>query len=88
MTSGRLPIYRSFLKASFTRDLKEIVFGNGLSDEQLYCDFFGREKEAHNSYLNCLYNFGIIGFILVIVWDCSCDKKEHLFPYEFAKYKI
>lgn len=87
LTSGRLPIYRSFLKASFTRELKEIVFGNGLSDEQLYCDFFGREKEAHNSYLNCLYNFGIIGSILVIVGIVLVIKRNTFFHMNLQNTK-
>lgn len=87
LTSGRLPIYKSFLKASFSRNMKEVMFGNGLSDEQLYCDFFGREKEAHNSYLNCLYNFGIIGFILIVIGIVIVMKRNSFFNMNLQNTK-
>lgn len=87
LTSGRLPIYKSFLKASFSRNMKELMFGNGLSDEQLYCDFFGREKEAHNSYLNCLYNFGIIGFILIVIGIVIVMKRNSFFNMNLQNTK-
>ncbi len=82
LTSGRLPIIRSFLTASFDRSAIEILFGNGLQDEQIYCEFFGRDKEAHNSYINCLYNFGIVGFVLIMIGLVKILKNPKIFGYD------
>lgn len=89
LTSGRLPIFRSFVEASFDRSALEIFFGNGLQDEQVYCDFFGKEKEAHNSYINCLYNFGIIGFIIIGIGLFKVIKSPQIFgqKIKFSLYK-
>lgn len=64
VTSGRIPLAKTFVKSSFNRPILNILFGNGITNKKLYNDFFRRNCYSHNSYLDFLYNFGIIGFIL------------------------
>ena len=71
MTSGRTALIRTFIKASFKRPLINILFGNGITDKKIYTKFFGRKCLAHNSYADFLYNFGIVGFLLVIKYIFS-----------------
>lgn len=65
-TSGRLPLAITFMKASFNRPLINILFGNDATTKKLFSDYFYGEKYSHNSYMDVLYNFGIIGFIISI----------------------
>lgn len=66
LTSGRTALVRTFFKASFNRQILEILFGNNPINKKVYCDFFDRECFSHNSYMDCLYNFGIVGFGVII----------------------
>ena len=66
LTSGRTALVRTFFKASFNRPILEILFGNNPINKKVYCDFFDRECFSHNSYMDCLYNFGIVGFGVII----------------------
>jgi len=66
LTSGRIPLFKTFLSKSFDRPAISILFGNDATTKKIYCNFFGRERYSHNSYIDCLYNFGIIGFLLII----------------------
>ena len=66
LTSGRTALVRTFFKASFNRPILEVLFGNNPINKKVYCDFFDRECFSHNSYMDCLYNFGIVGFGIII----------------------
>lgn len=68
ITSGRLALLETFSKASFNRPLINILFGNDATTKKIFSDYFGGEKYSHNSYIDILYNFGIIGFIILIVY--------------------
>jgi len=70
LTSGRLPLARTFIQASFNRPILNILLGNDARSKTLYCNFFDGERYSHNSYIDCLYNFGIIGFFIAVgfVW--------------------
>lgn len=65
-TSGRLPLAKTFFEASFNRPIINILFGNDATTKKLFSNYFYREKYSHNSYMDILYNFGIIGFIISI----------------------
>lgn len=69
-TSGRIPIGITFIEESFKRPILNILFGNDMTVKKLYCNFFMREVYSHNSYIDCLYNFGVIGFLIIIsfIW--------------------
>ena len=66
LTSGRTALARTFFNASFNRPILNILFGNNPVNKKVYCDFFDRECFSHNSYMDCLYNFGIIGFAISV----------------------
>jgi|GEM_PF-4551276 len=65
-TSGRLPLAKTFFEASFNRPIINILFGNDATTKKLFSNYFYREKYSHNSYMDILYNFGIMGFIISI----------------------
>ena len=67
LTSGRTALIRSFAKASFNRSFFRIMFGNNLLNKKVYSSFFNRECYSHNTFIDFLYNFGIVGFC-IIVW--------------------
>lgn len=70
VTSGRFPLAITFIQASFDRPIINILLGNDARSKTLYCDFFGEENYSHNSYIDCLYNFGVIGGTIAVgfVW--------------------
>lgn len=68
VSSGRLPIAINFIKASFKRPLFNILFGVDANNHKIYCEFFDKDCYAHNAYLDFLYNHGIIGFCVVLIY--------------------
>lgn len=66
LTSGRTALAKTFMNASFNRPIINILFGNNPVNKRLYSDFFGRNCYSHNSFIDILYNFGVIGFFVVI----------------------
>lgn len=78
ITSGRLPLLRTFIKASFDRPIFNILFGNGVTTKKIFCTFFNRECLSHNTYADFLYNFGVIGFVLII-WFLSYKTRKNVF---------
>lgn len=66
LTSGRLPIAVTFINASIDRPLFNVLFGNGISTKTTYVNYFGTQKYAHNSYIDCLYNFGLVGVLIIL----------------------
>ena len=75
-TSGRLPLIKTFMKASLNRPVINILFGNDATTKELFSDYFGRNKYSHNSYIDILYDFGIIGFIISISYVFYITKKD------------
>lgn len=67
-TSGRIPLMVTFMNASFNRPIGNILFGNDAATKKVFSDYFYTDKYSHNSYMDVLYNFGIIGFVIVIIY--------------------
>ena len=67
-TSGRIPLMVTFMNASFNRPSGNILFGNDAATKKVFSDYFYTDKYSHNSYMDVLYNFGIIGFVIVITY--------------------
>ena len=67
-TSGRIPLMVTFMNASFNRPIGNILFGNDAATKKVFSDYFYTDKYSHNSYMDVLYNFGIIGFVIVITY--------------------
>ena len=53
------------------------MFGNNLLNKKVYSSFFNRECYSHNSFVDFLYNFGLVGFIIIIwyVFDVTTKSK-------------
>lgn len=77
LTSGRLPLAREFISKSFDRPLIEVLIGNGPTTKMLFTNFFYKENYSHNSYLDLLYNFGIIGFLFSIFFIYKITSKNY-----------
>ena len=65
ISSGRFPLMRTFWQAAFNRPIGNILFGNDMTTKILYTDYLGAAECSHCSYIDFLYNFGLIGFIVV-----------------------
>lgn len=76
VTSGRLPLMLTFINASFDRPLFNILFGNDAETKTLFSRYFYHEKYSHNSYADLLYNFGIIGFAIIIMYIIRITIKD------------
>ena len=64
MKSWEVDAVLTYNGEAFDRPMLNILFGNGLTDKKVFCPFFNKDCYSHNSYLDFLYNFGIIGFVL------------------------
>ncbi|MCG4662735.1 hypothetical protein L0P73_19360 [[Clostridium] innocuum] len=67
-TSGRISLMEDFYRASIDRNVFEMALGNGPSTKVVYSNFFQKDKFAHNTYLDFLYSFGIVGFIVNMIY--------------------
>ena len=56
ITTGRSDVWFAYLKASVS-DIKGLLFGNGLGN-------FLDSKAPHNTYIEALFNMGVIGLII------------------------
>lgn len=66
LSSGRLPIARNFLNSSFKRPILNILLGNGPDTKMIYSEYFKKDKYSHNTYIDFIYNFGVIGAIIIL----------------------
>ena len=60
-TSGRIPIMRSFLRNFFYKGNINVFFGNGPQAFKIYTGYFKKFMYSHNTYVDLLYSFGLIG---------------------------
>lgn len=67
VSSGRGDIWEIVLSDYFSHDLISIIFGNGYeSSHMLMFRRFSGAMGAHNDFLDILYNFGIVGFVIFV----------------------
>ncbi len=65
ISSGRLPLIREFISGSFNRPIGNVLFGNDMTVKELYTRYLGGAECSHCSYIDFLYNFGIIGLLAI-----------------------
>ncbi len=87
ISSGRLPLIRTFVKAAFDRPIFNILFGNDITTKKIYCSFFDRECLAHNSFIDFLYNFGVVGCLIIIVYMVGITRKNIFLNMDFSNSK-
>ena len=87
ITSGRLPLLKSFVKESFNRPVFSILFGNGLTIKKVFCNFFNKLCFSHNSFADFIYNFGIVGFFLILFYFFYKIKKNHFLGMDITETK-
>lgn len=79
LTSGRLPLIREFIMASFNRDIVNILLGNGPATKKIFSRYFNSYKYSHNTYIDLFYNFGIIGSIIILIYIGNIFIKNNYF---------
>ena len=84
LTSGRLPLAKEFISKSFNRPIMQVFFGNGPTTKELFTNFFFKKNYSHNSYLDLLYNFGLIGVVVIITY-ISIKSNQFLTNYNVLK---
>lgn len=77
ITTGRSDVWRNYL-ALFMSDSKLVIFGEGFTN--ILLPALG-DKASHNTIIQCIYQFGLIGTPLVIAWFV-CLVKSVLRPSE------
>lgn len=89
ISSGRLPLMRTFWQASFNRPIGNILFGNDMTTKTLYTSYLDGTECSHCSYIDFLYNFGIIGFIVINAHLFTVTKKNIFLGRDISntKYK-
>ena len=65
LTTGRTELWAMYLQ-SFIDDLRLLLLGNGYTDIKLY------GWGSHNTIIQSIYQFGIIGSTLLIFWFKAC----------------
>ncbi len=64
LTTGRMDIWKDYLKAIFATPFS-FLFGHGTLSKYVYCAAQGRDRAQHNLYIFLLYKFGLCGCILL-----------------------
>ncbi len=89
ISSGRIPLIKTFFTASFNRPIGNILFGNDMTTKTLYTAYLGAAECSHCSYIDFLYNFGVIGFIIINGYLFIITKKNIFLGRDISnsKYK-
>lgn len=61
LTTGRTEVWGRYIEAVFG-DMRMLLFGQG------YTDVFLGDKATHNTLLQSVYQFGLIGLALMVLW--------------------
>lgn len=75
-SSGRIPLFTLFVEASFNRPIFNILLGNDPTTKMLFSKYFYKAKYSHNSYVDILYNFGVIGFLAMMIYIFNITKNN------------
>lgn len=78
LSSGRLPIAKDFVQESFDRPILNILFGNGPDTKMIYSEYFDKNKYSHSTYVDFIYNFGVIGIIIIGIYIFNNFKKNNM----------
>lgn len=65
ISSGRIPLIKNFCSQSFNRPVGNILFGNDMTVKPLYTKYLDAAECSHCSYIDFLYNFGIVGLLVI-----------------------
>lgn len=87
ISSGRIPLITTFLSASFNRPIGNILFGNDMTTKALYTNYLGGTECSHCSYIDFLYNFGIVGFVIIISYLFIITKRNIFIGQDISNIK-
>lgn len=87
ISSGRIPLIREFVGGSFNRPIGNILFGNDMTVKALYTRYLGGAECSHCSYIDFLYNFGIIGFLIIGGYIFIVTKKNIFMGQDISNSK-
>lgn len=78
LTTGRTDIWAKYL-AEFARNIPLTLFGEGFTD----VIFAG--KASHNTIIQGIYQFGLVGFPFLVAWSCRAVKNLAPKPKESGR---
>lgn len=67
LTTGRSDIWAAYLQY-IGSDFFRLLFGDGFGERYLYVSAVARDVSPHNTIIEVIYRFGLIGFGLCIGW--------------------
>lgn len=70
LTTGRTEIWKNYLK-EFSQNVPLALFGNGYTSVTL------DGRASHNTIIQCIYQFGLIGTVLYTAWLVLVLKRTH-----------
>lgn len=89
ISSGRLSIIKNFISKAFDRPLGNILFGDDMTAKEIYTKHFDKEMCSHCTYIDFMYNFGIVGLFVVSGYLFIITKRNIFLNQNIAnsKYK-
>lgn len=87
LSTGRIPLFREFAEASVDRPIFEILLGNGPSAKKIYSNYYAVDKYVHNSYMDFMYSFGLVGFVIIIKYLYTVMRKVKFLSWEISERK-
>lgn len=84
--SGRDEIWKITLRAYKNSDLMDKIFGHGFQSVYYQLRPQGLSRFAHNSYLEYLYDYGILGLILLVSFEIALIDIEFKLIKNKSKY--
>lgn len=71
-TTGRTEIWQAYIREIFT-DIKVFMIGKGLTNDILIM-----EKATHNTIIQAIFQFGILGTVVLVAWIIGFFKEKGL----------
>lgn len=77
--SGRTDIWQAGIKTFFSEGIFTILLGAGEGQAMKMAVLNGQYFSPHNNYLEIIFNYGIVGFVLFLTWWVSMfvNSKTH-----------
>lgn len=77
--SGRTDIWQAGIKTFFSEGIFTILLGAGEGQAMKMAVLGGQYFSPHNNYLEIIFNYGIVGFVLFLIWWVSMfvNSKTH-----------
>ena len=76
LTSHKADDWHIYLNDIINSSFDKIMFGHGMYPELLYSDYFSKNVESHNTYIDFLRCYGFVGAIIIIIFIFKKTKRN------------